>query len=160
ALGPAPTTEGSDTVEPPRPTVPLRARAGALGNRGASPAQAPEPRAETATQPVGPPISGYEILSVLGRGGMAVGYKARQVGLDRVVALKMIGNGLGDDAEQLARFRGEAELIARLQHPNIIQVYEVGTSVAGPFFAMELADAGNLQDLWAGNPQPPRAVAA
>jgi serine/threonine protein kinase len=105
-----------------------------------------------------PSVPGYEVLSELGRGGMGVVYKARQVGLDRVVALKMIGTA--GDAEALARFRREAEAIARLQHPNIIQVYEVGTCPAGPFFVMEFAGGGSLADLWEGDPQPPREAAA
>src|SRR5262249_55965610 len=79
---------------------------------------------------------GYEILSVLGRGGMGVVYKARQRGLNRIVALKMIRIADHAGAEQLARFRTEAEMVALLQHPNIVQVYEVGKHSGQPYFSL------------------------
>jgi WD40 repeat protein len=104
-------------------------------------------------------VPGYEILGEIGRGGMGVVYKARQVGLGRLVALKMVG-GPAPDEQVLGRFRSEAEAIARLRHPNIIQVYEVGTCPAGPYFAMEFAEGGSLADRWDGSPQPPRPTAA
>jgi serine/threonine-protein kinase len=109
--------------------------------------------------PAWPAIPGYDVLGELGRGGMGVVYKARQVGLDRLVALKMISAGLAADAARLARFRSEAEAIARLQHPNIIQVYEIGVCPAGPYFAMEFAGGGSLADAWNSQPQPTRAAA-
>jgi WD40 repeat protein/serine/threonine protein kinase len=99
------------------------------------------------------------VLEELGKGGMGVVYKARQIGLGRLVALKMISGGPSADSEVLARFRQEAEAIARLHHPNIIQVHEIGVCPAGPYFVMELAYGGNLADLWGGRPQPPRAAA-
>src|SRR5262249_32812311 len=67
---------------------------------------------------------GYELLSELGRGGMGVVYKAQQIGLKRMIALKMILAGAHASAEQMARFKAEAEAVAKLQHPNIVQVYD------------------------------------
>src|SRR5205823_5471736 len=85
------------------------------------------PEAPPGEAPAGlPAVAGYELVSVLGRGGMGVVYLARQVRLKRLVALKMIRPRDDVGAERLARFRAEAEAAARLQHPNIVQVYEVG----------------------------------
>ena len=109
--------------------------------------------------PPWPELPGFEILAELGRGGMGVVYKARQKGLNRTVALKMIGPGAAANPDLLSRFRSEAEVIARLQQPNIIQVYEIGTSPAGPYFAMEHAEGGSLAERWGGVPQPARATA-
>src|SRR5262249_38478631 len=71
-----------------------------------------------------PAVPGYEILGELGRGSMGVVYKARQVNLNRLVALKMIRPGAGIGGEVLGRFVEEARLVASLQHPNIVQIYE------------------------------------
>ena len=104
-------------------------------------------------------VPGYELLSELGRGGMGVVYRARQVKADRVVALKMILAGGHAGAAELARFRTEAEAIARLQHPNIVQVYEVGEHEGGPFFSLEFCGGGSLKEKLSGTPLPARAAA-
>jgi tetratricopeptide (TPR) repeat protein len=104
-------------------------------------------------------LPGYEFLGKLGRGGMGVVYKAYQISLNRMVALKLLHAGVHADAEQRARFRIEAEILASLQHPNIVQVYEVGEHDGCPYMAMEYVAGGTLDDQLLGRPQPPRAAA-
>src|SRR6202030_1192251 len=103
---------------------------------------------------------GYEILSELGRGGMGVVYKARQTKLHRLVALKMILAGGHAGASDLARFQTEAEAIARLQQPNIVQVHEVGEHEGKPFFSLEFCGGGSLERKLNGTPLPAREAAA
>ena len=99
-------------------------------------------------------VAGYEILSEIGRGGMGVVYKARHVGLDRLVALKMILAGPHAGDKELARFRQEAEAVARLRHTNIIQIYDIGESEGRPYLALEFVDGDSLAHLLLGAPQP------
>lgn len=105
-----------------------------------------------------PAIPGYAILERIGRGGMGVVYKARQLRLNRLVALKMIDGSLPSD-EQLARFEQEAEAVALLQHPHIVQIHEVGEAGGRPFLALEFVDGETLAKRLGGEPQPPLAAA-
>ena len=89
-----------------------------------------------------PAVPGYEIIGELGRGGMGVVYEARHRALNRRVALKVIRGFAGRD--EVGRFRAEAEAVARLQHPNIVQVYEVGEHAGVPYLALEFVDGGSL----------------
>jgi WD40 repeat protein len=104
-------------------------------------------------------IPGYEILGVLGRGGMGVVYLAGQTKLKRLVALKMILAGANAGPQELERFRLEAEAIARLQHPNVVQIYEVGEYEGKAYFSLEFVDGGSLRNTLTGTPLPAREAA-
>src|SRR5439155_11691637 len=86
-------------------------------------------------------------------------YEARQLGLNRVVALKMILTGGQANPKSLARFRAEAAALARLQHPNIVQIYDVGEAAGRPYFVLEYIAGGSLGQHLHGNPQPVRLAA-
>jgi hypothetical protein len=105
-----------------------------------------------------PQVPGYEVEAVLGHGGMGVVYKARHLALKRTVALKMLAAGHPHPAER-ARFRAEAEAVARLQHPNIVQIHEVGEADGRPFIALEYVAGGSLAGRLAGRPLPLRDAA-
>jgi WD40 repeat protein len=106
-----------------------------------------------------PAVPGYEVVGVLGRGGMGVVYQARQTSLGRLVALKMIRDASLADGESVARFRAEAAAAAQLQHPNIVQVYEIGDHRGLPYFSLEYVAGGSLAARLGGEPQPPRSAA-
>ncbi len=100
-----------------------------------------------------------EILERLGEGGMGVVYRARQAVLDRVVALKMIHSGARTDPKQLARFRTEVQAVARLSHPNFVQIHEIGERDGLPYFIMEYVNGGSLERKLSSGPLPVRQAA-
>jgi serine/threonine-protein kinase len=104
-----------------------------------------------------PAVPGYEVVELVGRGGMGKVYRARHVELDRTVAIKVLAHEPDDKA--LARFRDEARAVAKLQHPNIAQLYDTGTADGRPYFAQEFVPGGTLAQRFAGKPQDPRAAA-
>jgi eukaryotic-like serine/threonine-protein kinase len=104
-------------------------------------------------------LPGYRILGELGKGGMGIVYKAEQLGLHRTVALKMIRAGAHASPELLARFHLEAEALASLQHPNIVQIHEIGQHGGCPYMAMEFVPGGSLAERLDSRPLPPRTAA-
>ncbi len=117
---------------------------------------------QPSSAPAAPPpeVPGYQVLAELGRGGMGVVYKARHVSLNRIVALKMLLPGGGPlDAEQLARFRTEAEALARLQYPNVVAIYDVAACGDQPYFTMEFVAGPSLAHVLGGRAQDVQASA-
>lgn len=106
-----------------------------------------------------PQIPGYTILELIGRGGMGVVYKARHEKLNRLVALKMIAAGANATEDQLERFNTEARAVAQIQHPNIVQIHEIGTHDDLPYFSLEFVEGGSLAQQTNGIPQPPDKAA-
>lgn len=143
-----------------RTTLPLRVTG--------APVERPEPPGERRAAPTFAPfpvIAGYEFARPLGRGGMGVVYLAREIALNRWVAVKVLVGGTFAGDEALDRFRREAEAVAALQHPNIVQIFQVGTSQFGPdgqpacpFIALEYADGGTLA-AHTGKPADPSVAA-
>ncbi len=125
------------------------------GSRTQPPSVAPDTLTPPGSAADGGSVPGYEILGALGQGGMGVVYRARQLGLNRVVALKMIRPHFVADPEALARFRAEAEAVARLQHPHIVGVYAWGEHRGAPYFALEYCPGGSLSAALQGQPQSP-----
>jgi hypothetical protein len=118
-------------------------------------------QAGTNADPGAPPgaVGGYEVVGELGRGGMGVVYKAWQGRLRRVVALKMLTAGAAALPEGRARLQTEAEALARLRHPHIVQVHEVGEQDGRLFLVLEYADRGSLAQRLRGAPLPSPAAA-
>ncbi len=133
----APYEPATDMTPPSRPTTPER-----------PPATAAWPK-----------IPGYDITKELGHGGMGVVYQAWDTGLKRLVALKLIlGRARTGDAG-VVRFRKEAQALAKLKHPGIVQIFEYGEHEGQPYFALEFVAGGSLSDYMRGTPQPPSAAA-
>src|SRR5262249_7040230 len=149
AMNATPSSQQDDSSRHERPTVPPAApdvagqptvpplgdsAAGLLGDTTVTP-----------PSPAGVHIPGYDIFGELGRGGMGVVYQARHLALNRVVALKMIrDSSLAGEAER-ARFKTEAEAVARLQHPHIVQIHEIGEHYGLPYFSLEFCPGGCLE---------------
>jgi formylglycine-generating enzyme required for sulfatase activity len=106
-----------------------------------------------------PDVPGYEMLGILGHGGMGVVYRARQLKANRLVALKMMRAVEHATPEDRLRFQIETEAVARLQHPHIAQLYEAGEVRGVPFFSLEFCDGGTLDDQLAKQRPSPRAAA-
>jgi eukaryotic-like serine/threonine-protein kinase len=106
-----------------------------------------------------PSIAGYEVEAVLGVGGMGVVFRAKQVRLNRRVAIKMTLAGAYAGAHERTRFQSEVEAVAALQHPNVVQIYEVGEAAGRPYFSMEYLEGGTLGQKLSGSPWLPRDAA-
>ena len=107
-----------------------------------------------------PKISGYRVDRVLGRGGMGVVYLAHQLGVDRPVALKMILGGNFVSQAVVERFKAEARAVGRLQHENIVRIYESGWHGHTPYFSLEFIDGVSLSEKIAGKPLEPQEAAS
>lgn len=121
---------------------------------GKAPAEAP-PSSNLAPEIAANMPPGYELIEELGRGGMGVVYRVRQRSLNRIVALKMILAGVHARDDDRARFLGEAEAIARVQHSGIVQIFEFGTHAGLAFFTMELCEGGPLTNRFDDGPLSP-----
>ncbi|MHC5544883.1 serine/threonine-protein kinase, partial [Singulisphaera rosea] len=104
-------------------------------------------------------MPGYEVLAEIGRGGMGIVYKARDIRLNRLVAIKMIMAGDFASEHHLVRFLVEGETLARLHHPNIVKVYEAGQHEGRPYLALEHVEGITLSDRLKQGPLPPRTAA-
>jgi serine/threonine-protein kinase len=153
--------QGPPVVEPGYEALEARVRVAvpdlsATAVKVGAPAALPPPEeAERLPRPFG----GYELLARLGRGGVGVVYLARQPGLNRLVALKRLLAGPYADPDDRARFRTEGEALARVRHPNVVQVYEVGEYEGQAYLSMELVEGGSLSRRLAAGPLPPREAA-
>jgi WD40 repeat protein/tRNA A-37 threonylcarbamoyl transferase component Bud32 len=107
-----------------------------------------------------PKVAGYEIVEELGRGGMGVVYKARALSLNRIVALKMILAGAHAGPKAMLRFLNEAEVAARLRHPNVVQIFGLGDHEGRPYVELEYVEGGSLARRLGGTPHAAPGAAA
>jgi tetratricopeptide (TPR) repeat protein len=142
-----------------RAIFPAAAAAAAVTPDGSKAASVPSHPLATVPGSLPERLAGYTVLGELGRGGMSVVYKARQAHPERLVALKVILAGAHAEPERRHRFLAEADAIARLRHPNIVQIYEVGQHDYLPYLALEHVEGGSLAVQLNGAPLPPRAAA-
>jgi serine/threonine protein kinase len=162
-----PTAPGTPTVSAvplPVPARPSVAPATTVGGEG-GPTPQPrtidfEPPPEAPTAPNLPAVPGFAIERELGRGGMGVVYLARQMQLNRPVALKMILRGEFASPAAFERFAAEAQIVAKLQHPHIVLIHEAHTTGTTPYFALEYLDGGSLDRKLREKPLTPTEAAA
>jgi serine/threonine-protein kinase len=102
----------------------------------------------------------FELLEQIGRGGMGIVYKARQLSLDRFVAVKLLLDDQFQNSVQLDRFLGEARALAALDHPEIVKIYQIGHCEYGHYFAMDYVEGKSLEEMIAKGPLPIMATAA
>ncbi len=106
----------------------------------------------------GTQLGSFEIVSLLGTGGVGEVYKAKDLKLGREVAIKVLREELATDTERLKRFEQEARAASALNHPNIITIHEIGQEGSTSYIAMELAKGRSLRDLLAEGPIPGRKL--
>ncbi|HPB30772.1 MAG TPA: protein kinase [Candidatus Sumerlaeota bacterium] len=127
-----------DTSEPTDPNAAEKSTPEIIRDGAASPSPAETRLPKT--------FRGYQIMGMIGGGGMGTVYRASQLNLDRIVALKVLSPQMAEDSVHRSRFEREAKILARLSHPNIVQVYDVGVSDYAPFFVMEYVEGISLGD--------------
>ncbi|MEM6472385.1 MAG: serine/threonine-protein kinase [Planctomycetota bacterium] len=141
------TNPNDDAIDPDEPNASSETSVPRVGETAGS---SPQPSSR-APSLVGSPVAGYLVLSRLGRGGMADVYSARDLNLERDVAIKVLRPDLARDRDYISRFRREAKAAAKLNHPNIVQIYEVGEDDGRHYIAQELILGKNLKEYLESN---------